>query len=51
MCRGQVWWARWDGVEGDVLDKELVTLDSQHSVHRYLRSLDKSVTGFYWRWD
>ena len=46
-----VWWARWDGVEGDVLDEELVALDRQHSVHRYLRSLDKSVTGFYWRWD
>lgn len=46
-----VWWARWDGVEGDVLDEELVTLDRQHSVHRYLRSLDKTVTGFYWRWD
>lgn len=46
-----VWWARWDGVEGDVLDEEPVTLDSQQSVHRYLRSLDKSVAGFYWRWD
>lgn len=46
-----VWWARWDGVEGDVLDEEPVTLDSQHSVHLYLRSLEKTVTGFYWRWD
>lgn len=47
----RVWWARWDGVEGEVLDQEPVMLDSQHSVHRYLRTLDKSVTGFYWRWD
>lgn len=46
-----VWWARWDGVEGGVLEQELVTLDSQHSVHRYLRSLDKSVTGFHWSWE
>jgi hypothetical protein len=46
-----VWWARWDGVEGDVLDEEQVMLDSQQSVHRYLRLLDKSVGGFYWRWD
>jgi hypothetical protein len=45
-----VWWARWDGIEGDVLDEETVMLDNQHSVHRYLRSLDKTVTGFYWRW-
>jgi len=47
----QVWWARWDGVEGDVLDEELIALDSQHSVNRYLRSLDKTITGFYWRWE
>jgi hypothetical protein len=25
-----------------------VTLDSQHAVHRYLHSLDKTVAGFYW---
>jgi hypothetical protein len=46
-----VWWARWDGVEGAVLEEEAVTLDSQHSVHRYLRSLDKSVAGFHWVWE
>jgi hypothetical protein len=46
-----VWWARWDGVEGSVLEREVVTLDSQHSAHRYLRSLDKTVVGFYWQWD
>jgi hypothetical protein len=45
-----VWWARWDGVEGDVLEQEEVTLDSQHSVHRYLRSIEKTVAGFYWQW-
>ena len=46
----QVWWAHWDGVEGGVLQREVVTLDSQHSAHRYLRSLDKTVVGFYWEW-
>jgi hypothetical protein len=44
----QVWWAHWDGTEGDVLEREPVTLDSQHAVHRYLHSLDKTVAGFYW---
>jgi hypothetical protein len=48
---GQVWWAHWDGVEGDVIEQELVTLDSQHSAHRYLRSLDRAVAGFRWSWD
>jgi hypothetical protein len=47
----QVLWARWDGVEGGMLEREVVTLDSQHSAHRYLRSLDKTVVGFSWQWD
>ena len=47
----QVWWAHWDGVEGRILEREAVTLDSQRSVHRYLRSLEKTVAGFYWQWD
>lgn len=46
-----VWWAVWDGMEGGVLDQELVTLDNQHSVHRYLRSMERSVVGFHWSWD
>jgi hypothetical protein len=47
----QIWWAHWDGTEGRVLEREAVTLDSQHSVHRYLRSLERTVAGFYWRWN
>jgi hypothetical protein len=46
----RVWWAHWDGVEGGVLQQEGVTLDSQYSAHRYLRSLEKTVAGFYWHW-
>jgi len=46
----RIWWAHWDGVDGRVLEREPVTLDSQHSVHRYLRSLEKTVAGFYWEW-
>lgn len=45
-----VWWARWDGIEGRVIEREAVTLDNEHSVHRYLRSLEKTVAGFYWQW-
>ncbi|MGO9219070.1 MAG: hypothetical protein ACLP5E_15110 [Streptosporangiaceae bacterium] len=46
-----VWWAVWDGVEGRVLEQERVTPDSQYSVHRYLRSLERSVVGFHWSWE
>jgi hypothetical protein len=47
----RVWWAHWDGTEGRVLEREAVSLDCQHSVHRYLRSLERTVAGFYWQWD
>jgi hypothetical protein len=45
-----VWWASWDGVEGDTIEQEKVSLDSQYSVHRYLRFIEKTVVGFYWSW-
>jgi hypothetical protein len=46
-----LWWARWDGTEGDVIEQQRVQLDSQHSAHRYLRSITKAVVGFRWEWD
>jgi hypothetical protein len=47
----ELWWAQWDGVDGDVMEREAVTLDRQFSAHRYLRSLKKTVAGFYWGWN
>lgn len=46
-----IWWARWDGIEGDVVEQQEVPLDSQNSVHRFLRSASKTVIGFRWAWD
>jgi len=45
-----VWWASWDGVEGGTIEREQVSLDCQHSAHRYLRYIEKTVVGFYWSW-
>jgi len=45
-----VWWATWDGVDGGIIEQEPVTLDTQHSVHRYLRFIEKTVAGFHWSW-
>jgi hypothetical protein len=45
-----VWWAVWDGVDGDVIAEEPAGLDSQHSVHRFMRSLERTVAGFHWVW-
>lgn len=47
----EVWWAHWDGVDGRIVQRESVSLDMQHSAHRYVRSLDNSVAGFVWEWD
>jgi hypothetical protein len=46
-----VWWARWDGIEGEIIQQEPLSLDSQHSAHRYLRFISKTVAGIYWTWE
>ena len=50
MLPAGVWWAVWDGVDGDLVDRELVSLGRQHEVHRFLRSVEKTVVGFRWSW-
>jgi hypothetical protein len=45
-----VWWAVWDGMEGGILEQVEAVPDSQHSVHRYLRSIERAVVGFHWSW-
>jgi hypothetical protein len=45
-----VWWAVWDGMEGDIHSQERVTMDSQHSVQRYMRFIERTVVGFHWAW-
>ena len=46
----RVWWAVWDGMDGDIIEREAVPLGGQHEVHRYLRSVEKTVVGFRWSW-
>jgi hypothetical protein len=46
----RLWWATWDGMDGDVLTREVATLDSQHAAQRFMRSLHRIVVGFYWDW-
>jgi hypothetical protein len=50
MLPAHVWWAVWDGVDGDLVERESVSLGGQHEVHRYLRSVEKTVVGFRWSW-
>ena len=46
----KLWWATWDGVDGPITSQEEVGLDLQHSAHRYMRSIERAVVGFYWSW-
>jgi hypothetical protein len=50
MVPACVWWAVWDGVEGDIIEREPAVLGSQHEAHRYLRAVEKAVVGFCWSW-
>jgi len=50
MVPATIWWASWDGIEGDIVEHEAVSLDSQHSAHHYLRILENAVVGFHWAW-
>ena len=43
-------WAVWDGMDGPIIERESVTLDSQFAVHRYLRLAEKTAVGFHWDW-
>lgn len=45
-----VWWAVWDGMDGDVITQEPVVMDSQHAVQRYMRFIERTVVGFRWVW-
>jgi hypothetical protein len=47
---GSVVWAVWDGLDGPIVQREPVILDSQFAVHRYLRLAEQTAVGFHWDW-
>ncbi len=46
----EVVWAVWDGMDGPIVAREHVALDSQFAVHHYLRLAEKTAVGFHWDW-
>jgi len=50
MLPRHVWWAVWNGVEGNVISEESVALDGQNSAQRFLRFIENTVVGFHWQW-
>ena len=47
---GSVVWAVWDGLDGPIVQREPVVLDSQFAVHHYLRLAEQTAVGFHWDW-
>lgn len=50
---GRLWWAEWEDyrdVQGGLVDRVALTLDEEHSAHRYLEAIEHTVVGFYWDW-
>ena len=47
---GNVEWAVWDGLDGPIVEREPVVLDSQFAVHRHLRLAEQTAVGFHWDW-
>jgi hypothetical protein len=47
---GNVDWAVWDGLDGPIVAREPVVLDSQFAAHQYLRLAEKTAVGFHWDW-
>jgi hypothetical protein len=50
MLPATVWWAVWDGMQGDTSDEQVVRLDNQNSVQKFLRLAERTVVGFRWDW-
>ena len=46
----KVEWAVWDGLDGAIVEREPVALDSQFAAHRYLRLAEKTAVAFHWDW-
>jgi hypothetical protein len=48
-----LWWAEWEDYRAPheaFVVRDEVSLDEEHSVHRYLESIEQAVVGFYWSW-
>ena len=50
MLPRHVWWAVWNGVAGNIISQESVSLDGQNSAQRFLRFIENTVAGFHWQW-
>ena len=46
----RVYLATWPSLTDPAVDREVVPLEPDHSVHRYFSRLQDTVVGFHWNW-
>jgi hypothetical protein len=46
----KVWWGTWEGVEGEMSERESVALKKDGSISRHLEAIENTVVGFCWEW-
>ena len=45
-----VWWAVWDGMDGEIIERDECGLRASRYVFKRLDSIEQSVVGFTWEW-
>lgn len=46
----RVWWAVWDGMDGEITERDECALRASRYVFKRLDSIERSVVGFTWQW-
>jgi hypothetical protein len=45
-----VWWAVWDGLDGEIVERDECGLRASRYVFKRLDTIEQSVAGFTWQW-
>jgi len=46
----RVWWAVWDGLDGEIVERDECGLRAARYVFKRLDTIEQSVVGFTWQW-
>jgi hypothetical protein len=46
----RIWWAVWEGVDGEIVERESARLRAGRYVYRHLGSIQNTVVGYTWEW-
>ena len=46
----RVWWAVWDSIDGDIVERDEFELRASRYVFKRLDAVEQSVVGFTWDW-